>query len=257
VTGYFYLVHLSQVFHHGVMKQIIFALLLAAFSSTVGWGREFTDTQGRKLEADIVSLDGSQVTLKRTADGKQFTVPATTFSAADQDFIRAYAAENVTYSFEVKNTRERVGKSSAKMNNVATEQEEWIYKIDLRNISRANAENVTVSYWVFVRADDGGKTKAAPRLVMADSVQEVTIAKAAQYQLSTKPVILTKTKLDADYYYADGTKNKSSDSLGGFVVAVIQGDKRIFEYATSPDLAAAAKGTPKAKESSPASAPDK
>jgi hypothetical protein len=41
------------------------------------------------------------------------------------------------------------------------------------------------------------------------------------------------------------------------VVAVIQGDKRIFEYATSPDLAAAAKGTPKAKESSPASAPDK
>jgi predicted outer membrane lipoprotein len=229
------------------MKRILFGLLLAtAFSSTVGLAREFTDAQGRKLEADIVSLDGAQVTLKRAADGRHFTVPATTFSAADQDFIRAFAAENITYNFEVKNTRERLGKSVTKENNEEIEKEEWSYKIDLRNISRANADNVTVSYWVFVRADDGGKTKAAPRLIAADSIKEVTILKAAQYQFVTKPVTLTKTKLDANYYYTDGTKNKAADSMGGFVVAIMQGDKRIFEYATSPDLAAAAKGTPKA-----------
>lgn len=230
------------------MKRKIFALLVTALSAASCLGREFTDVQGRKLEAEIVMSDGTQVTLKRAADGRQFTVPVTTFSATDQDFIKAYAAENVTYNFEVKNSRERTGKSSSKFNNVETEQEEWIYKIDLRNISRASAEKVTVSYWVFVRADDGGKTKAAPRLVAADSIKEVTIDKAAQYQLSTKPVILTKTRLDGNYYYTDGTKNKSADSLGGFVVAIMKGEKRIFEYATSPDLTAAAKGTPKAAE---------
>lgn len=243
--------NLSAAINHSAMQRILLSVLAMALSSAVGLGREFTDAQGRKLQADIVSLDGAQVTLKRATDGKQFTVPTTTFSAADQDFIRAFAAETITYSFEVKNTRERVSKSSSKMNNVETEQEEWSYKIDLRNISRGNADNVTVSYWVFVRADDGGKTKAAPRLVAADSVKEVSILKAAKYQLVTKPVILTKTKLDGNYYYPDGTKNKSADSLGGFALAVTQGDKRLFEYATSPDLAAAAKGTPKATEPAP------
>jgi len=228
------------------MKQILCAVLAMVLGASNGWAREFTDTMGRKLEAEIVTLGGGQVTLKRAADGKEFTVPVTTFSAADQDFIRAYAAENISYSFEVKNTRERVSKSSSKVNQVETEKEEWSYKIALRNISRANADNVTVSYWVFVRADDGGKTKAAPRLVAADSIKEVTIMKAAQYQFATKPVVLTKTKLDGNYYYPDGTKNKSADSMGGFAMAITQGDKRIFEYATSPDLAAAAKGTPRA-----------
>jgi hypothetical protein len=228
------------------MKQIILALIAVVLGRTSGWAREFTDTMGRKLEAEIVTLEGGQVTLKRAVDGKQFTVPVTTFSAVDQDFFRAYAAANITFSFEVKNSRERVSKSSSKMNQVETEREEWSYKIDLRNISRANADNVTISYWVFVRADDGGKTKSAPRLVAADFLKEVTILKAGQYQFATKPVVLTKTKLDGNYYYPDGSKNKSADSLGGFALAITQGEKRIFEYATAPDLAEVAKSAPKA-----------
>ena len=235
------------------MNKTVLVLLVLSLGTTLGQGREFTDTQGRKLEAEIMALDGNQVTLKRASDGKLFTVPATTFSAEDQAFIRDYAANNITFSFEVKNTRERVGKSSSRDGSVEIEKEDWSYKIDLRNISRANAEKVTISYWVFVRADDGGKTKAAPRLAMADSIREVTIAKTAQYQFATKPVTLTKTKLDGDRYYVDGAKNKSADSMGGFVVTVTQGERRIFEYATSPDLATAAKGTPTAPASGSAS----
>lgn len=234
------------------MNRFFLALMTVSLASAVGNAREFTDAQGRKLEAEIVTLEGNQVTLKRAADGKQFTVPATMFSEADQVFIREYAANNITYSFELKNTRERVNKSSGRDGNVEIEKEEWSYKIDLRNISRANLENATVSYWVFKRADDGGKTKAAPRLAMADSIANVSIAKAAQYQFSTKPVTLIKTKLDGNYYYPDGTKNKSADAMGGFVVAITQGDKRVFEYATAPDLAAVAKGTPKAESTTSA-----
>lgn len=51
--------------------------------------RTFTDTKGRAMEAEVVSVNGVKVTIKR-ADGRTFSVPATTFSQADQDYIKAW-----------------------------------------------------------------------------------------------------------------------------------------------------------------------
>ena len=202
--------------------------------------REFTDTQGRKLEAELLSANGVNVTLKRAVDGKTFTVPAATFSAADQAAIREFAATNVSYSFEVKNTRERLSKVKRKMGNVEVEDESWAYKIDLRNLSRGPADGVRIDYWLFKRSDEGGKTKLAPRLAGNGTVNGVTIAKGASHQFTTDPIVLTKTQLDADRYYTNGTKNKTSDSLGGLVVKIFKDDKQVFEFATDADLAAAA-----------------
>ena len=53
--------------------------------------RTFTDKNGRAMEAEIVAKQGDQVRIKR-ADGQQFTVPATTFSPADQDYIKTWQA---------------------------------------------------------------------------------------------------------------------------------------------------------------------
>ena len=46
--------------------------------------REFTDTQGRKLEAEIVSATMDQVTLRRAADGKTVTTYIKVFSAEEK-----------------------------------------------------------------------------------------------------------------------------------------------------------------------------
>ena len=51
--------------------------------------RTFTDAKGRTMDAEIVSVSGTNVTIKR-ADGQTFTVPATSFNAADQAFIKAW-----------------------------------------------------------------------------------------------------------------------------------------------------------------------
>ena len=66
--------------------------VLLAFTSLSA--REFTDAQGRKLDAEIVSAAAGQVSLKRVADGRLFNVPAVTFTEADQKFIAEWAAAN-------------------------------------------------------------------------------------------------------------------------------------------------------------------
>jgi hypothetical protein len=53
--------------------------------------RTFTDKNGRSMEAEVVAKQGDQVRIKR-ADGQQFTVPATTFSPADQEYIKTWQA---------------------------------------------------------------------------------------------------------------------------------------------------------------------
>jgi hypothetical protein len=52
--------------------------------------RAFNDDQGRRIEAELISLEGDQVSVRR--DGSKFTLPLSRFSAADRKFIQDWAA---------------------------------------------------------------------------------------------------------------------------------------------------------------------
>jgi len=51
--------------------------------------RTFTDATGRIMEAEVLSKQGDQVTIRR-ADGVSFTVPINKFSEADQQYIQGW-----------------------------------------------------------------------------------------------------------------------------------------------------------------------
>jgi copper chaperone CopZ len=74
------------------MKTSILLTLAAALTlplSLHAESRTWTDAEsGKTIEGELVSVDGEKVTLKR-ADGKTFTLDASRFSAADQEFIAA------------------------------------------------------------------------------------------------------------------------------------------------------------------------
>ena len=55
--------------------------------------RQWTDTQGRQIEAEFVSQDDTNVTLKLAGSGNPVPVPLATMSAADREFLRVLAAE--------------------------------------------------------------------------------------------------------------------------------------------------------------------
>ena len=73
------------------MKHIIFFLGLAMASSCQA--REWTSSDGRKLEADFVSAAGGKVMLKRASDGQEFPLDLTRLSAADQAWVKEQSAK--------------------------------------------------------------------------------------------------------------------------------------------------------------------
>jgi hypothetical protein len=63
---------------------VAFAGLLASARAET---RTFIDQSGRALQGELLGVNGAMVTIKRASDGQTFTVPATTFSRADQAYI--------------------------------------------------------------------------------------------------------------------------------------------------------------------------
>jgi len=237
---------------HSVKSLGLIIVMLVACTGTL-LAREFTDSQGRKLEADLVSVAAGQVTLKRSSDGRVFTMPVAQFSAADQQVMNDFAKANVRYAFDVKYARTRLGKQKSRQGVVTFETEEWAYKVSLINKSSVDAADVKINYWLFRRADDG-KNKSGPRVQQSGSVSVPLIRKAATHEFQTASVMINKEQLDADYYYPDGARNKAADSVGGLVMRVMQGDKEIYSYATKDDLLPLAQGQPQPSSSAAGSA---
>lgn len=65
---------------------ILFSLFLAGFMSVHAESRSWTNSAGKKIEAEFVSSDGKTVRLK-LANGKTANVPLQSLSKEDQDFI--------------------------------------------------------------------------------------------------------------------------------------------------------------------------
>ncbi len=74
-------------------------LLTAFFSIIASFGvaqssmRVFTNSQGVTIKAAVIAVADGQVTIRRE-DGAEFTLAATAFSPADQDFIRMWTGTN-------------------------------------------------------------------------------------------------------------------------------------------------------------------
>lgn len=220
---------------------IIVSILIASSMALPLSAREFIDTQGRKLEGELIAVSGTQATIKRTADGRVFQINATTLSAADQQFITAFAAQNVRHDFDVKSTKTKLGKTKSKDGVVTLETEEWAYKLTLTNRSTGDVGPLRVDYWMF-RRDDDGKNKLPPRVQSSGRHEIAAIRKGASQEMQTRSFMLTKEQLQADFYYEDGARNTRKDSAGGLALRIFQGDKEIFAWGTDNDLLALAKG---------------
>lgn len=75
--------------------------------------RTFIDQTGRGLEGELVSVSGTTVTIKRTSDGQTFTVPATTFSKADQAYFVSKGGTPATAAVSPKAAETNVGSTAA------------------------------------------------------------------------------------------------------------------------------------------------
>ena len=68
---------------HKYLLTGISAVVLSVMSANAGESRAWTDTQGRKVQAAFIKLDGETIYLQ-TADGTVYPIPLSRFSAEDQ-----------------------------------------------------------------------------------------------------------------------------------------------------------------------------
>jgi len=79
------------VFAAMLLSVIVHASCSAQTSGEQAGYREFKDQRGRTIQARVLSTSGDDVTIERS-DGRQFTVPVSVFSQADQDYVRGLAS---------------------------------------------------------------------------------------------------------------------------------------------------------------------
>ena len=210
--------------------------------------REFTDLQGRKLEAEIVTVSGGQASLKRLADGRVFTVPVATFSVADQKFMNEFAAVNIKYVFDVSYTKKKLETMKRRANDELLTTERWSYKVELRNKQPVEIRNLRVDYWLF-RKEDEGRGLGAARVATSGSYKLESVKGSAIHAFDTLPIDLNKRQLEGNFIYLDGTRPRSADAMGGIVLRIFDpNDKEVFKYTTDEGLLAAAVGKPRAAD---------
>ena len=76
-----------------IMKKWIHFLTLVLGVCGSVQARTWTSSDGKKLEAEFVSVTETEVSLKRDSDGKLFTLPLERLSELDQEFIEEKGEE--------------------------------------------------------------------------------------------------------------------------------------------------------------------
>ena len=221
-------------------------IILLFLASHFTEAREFTDAQGRKIEAELVSHAGSTIVINR--GGKEFAVPISIFAEPDQEYIQEWIAANpdaVSYEFGyyVDLERDRVSQRDAP--GGATDDRlkiiPYIYEMILYNKGVAPAEGIEIRYEIYIddfvdvrnnrftRLATGGE-KEAKLQTIAGSIKDVSIPAAGRHDFLRQ--FNTEFYIDRD---GGKTDQAATDKVLGLRIRVYRGEKVIAEFLHGED----------------------
>lgn len=222
----------------------LISLSLALGTLEVCSSREFTDNEGRKINAELVSFTDENVELKMGAN--IYSVPIAKLSLDDQAYIKEWIKANPTatgYRFRLYSDLETLQRSS-KDGVMVTDKLKTIpyeYTLIVYNLGKSPVEDIDIRYEIYVNdvVDTRGNRYAA-LAVGADKVD----------RLQTIPGKLTKKSLPAEgkiefkhefpteiYVDRDGGRvdQAASDKVIGVNVRVYKNDQLLWEYGDAED----------------------
>ncbi len=110
--------------------------------------RTFTSSDGKTMEAELISATDSTAKVKR-ADGRVIAFSLSRLSAEDQDYVRNWAKENVNFNIHIDARKKIKDSDTAKAGNTKTRTKSYVYNVSLNNRSMEDAEELNVVYRVF------------------------------------------------------------------------------------------------------------
>jgi hypothetical protein len=235
----------------------LFALAVGLPTSAAA--RTFTDTQGRKIEAEVIEVTGANVTL-RLQSGKTSTIPIARLSETDRDFIALWKSTstadtgggskgapatpaNLSTLIEINAKKVRVEKGQkTKESGAESTAERWVFAVEVRNKSRVNLEGLQMSYRIYVVPQASSKLAFDEgKAVYGGSSTLDKVAAGGVLKLNTEEVVLKRVELDGDYEFIDGSRNKLEDKLEGIWIKVSQGDRKVAEFKSNDSTVKKAK----------------
>lgn len=204
-----------------------------------------TDKQGRSLTADVLSLSGEQVKIKRD-DGQVFTLPLATLSESDQKKLKAWAEANPEPLDEsdlpIQFSR---GKFSTEKEDqhggaVIAYKDLWGYNITITNKSQRALSDVRAEYVLFVKQDagpgDSGKPRPLRRVKKSTPIGDMAVYANNTFRTETVPSY--RYVLKPGWVWGETGNNKPvKDSLHGMWLRIYVGKQLVLEKITSEDIA--------------------
>lgn len=194
--------------------------------------RTFTSPDGRTIQAEIQSATTSAVTLKLST-GPTVTAQIGSFSQADQAYIAEWRKANpvtTRYDFNLSFIKEKTGSTKKHYRNEEVTTESWICSVKLLNRSGQTLDKLTTQYEIFYSSQQGAQARVQKQAGNA-SLGEVKNLQETTFK--TVPVSLSTYKLDAGFYYADGTRARRKDSIDGIRVKIFHEGKMVHQWESS------------------------
>ncbi|MFA6288876.1 MAG: hypothetical protein WC661_15955 [Opitutaceae bacterium] len=215
--------------------------------------RTFTDKQGRSLKAELVSVDGDKVTIKRE-DGQTFVLSLATLSDDDQKSLKDWAAQQaakpqplppgslvVELSRGVFDTNKKDSDVTLVNGNVVkngrtTTEEKWGYSVTIQNKTAKALESLRADYRLFATVDSVHvKEKQGLKKKPYQSAIN-TIPVMGRIVFRTETISAFKMKYNGNIHSAKTGDTSSRETLSGIWIRIYQGSDLVYETAMPDSL---------------------
>lgn len=218
--------------------KIIPAMRIAALLSILPLavqGREFTDSNGNIIEAELVSHKGGKVTILRK-DGKKFEVDPTAFSPADMKFIIGWmqkTPELISYNFVISAAKKKTEGINTNRGYKRVKNDSWIYEITITNNSRDAVKDLEIEYRIFHTNSADGEYSASS-LGVRSKITEGSERLEQNLGSNEKAVIKTvPIQIDVVNY---GYGGRYKDEIQGVLLRILGSDGKPITEWVSPGL---------------------
>lgn len=221
--------------------------------------RTLTDTQGRSIKADVISVENGIAKVKRE-DGLTFDLALNQLSEADQKdllewarkqalLIPAGSIDTIFGRAKFKSTKlstENVMRPSTEggrdeiAGTITTTGEDWGYSVTLTNRLSKPLANVRIEYQLFVKpTSTTGNTAKGTGFVRTSGRNVIAaIDSHDKAMFKTTTIRALKTELSGDVKWArTGSTSPVKDTLYGIWARIYVGDQLVSEVSTPDTLA--------------------
>lgn len=195
--------------------------------------RDFVGANGQTMRAELVSHKGGEVTLRRE-DGREFSVAPNVFSLDDQVFLKNWmekTLETISYNFRIDADKTKVQGSTENLSYKRVKNEKWAYNVEITNLSRDSAKDLTVLYKILYTNNADGSFSASSFSSDDPESQGLKMvqgeAKLSQELPYNKTMAFLTKQVQIDLVDYDGAGSRYKDEMKGCLIRIVDAQKKV------------------------------